>query len=1154
MSISSPIHQFSQLNDIGDFLVPISSGKADSASANTSSKSDKKASLLEKFQENVNEDKDLDDLEITDELSFSKFSGLGNGGASRFFTKQDEESGVNRPLHLGSRHQREEKSSALKLKSAPPFMSNERGAKTSSFQSQNQKTFGFNDTQGNPRAAGAETDSNTNANANVNYPPALKLLEFLPSQSTPVQKRFSTTHVSLTPAQNHQQAPTFSSQEDTLKNYEIGEPIGTGAFASVYRATNIRTGEIVAIKRIRLEKDQDVSTLMGEIDLLKILRHPNIVKYHGFTKDAFTLNVILEYCSGGSLRHVYKKRKEGLAESQIKVYVRGILAGLCYLHGQGVVHRDVKAGNVLLTDKGEVKLADFGVAARVSAHYNTVVGTPNWMAPETILGGDGICTASDIWSMGATIIELLTTNPPYHDLNPMAALHAIGTDDHPPLPKNSSPALRDFLLECFQKSPNLRTSAKLLLKHQWLTNDENCVLPRDSLTGGIPPCAEQHLSVLECSTRKGLEHIYKTTTNRTTGATGTTGTTGNTARVVKSDGVRNPSQRTKLSKKDLLNKFQEADEFSEYASQDFDPEKAEMKISSLTGEDLGDKDPFFGIDVHDFDSNELEIQVKMEYLVVKLSRKTSQLDSHTERDITTLVKTTGRMLHLIKKYPFSHDTFVRDHGVLTLLELLGGFQEFPKQHQLWFQTISVLNFIFENNVGQLENFCFLGGIPAIAKFRASTDTRVRLQVARFIDCLNVSNRALSMFVSCGGLRLLSKLMEEEFDAAPQFALTVVVSIHTILAKDVSRSKSDLCRILAKYGVLLKFVTLLNRLVAIQSSRSSCEGDIKMDQARVLEAMDKIADVMGFFSQSEAQVRTSIASVEIFKMLFNVYDKLAFHQQMVVLKFIKSMSCISDVLKHLYKGDVLQFLARILENCVYPKLNYKEIMSVVSPIIYNCLSLNNAREAEFLDLGTLPFLKTLSQMDLPFRQFLLPIMCEIVYCDSRVRAKMKRFDILGVYYNLVLDPYWQSNALESLHHWSKVDPTYVNIDLSASADCLAAGFLLPKVANLESALDVYLELISRGKNLLKTMSQPGIVKNLLSKLRAHSQSPVVQLSLLKILKPIVNNYRGVTTVVDKMSVYKEVADALVSLESRKNSILIDEVAGDIVETIRVNGGW
>lgn len=89
----------------------------------------------------------------------------------------------------------------------------------------------------------------------------------------------------------------------------------------------------------------------------------------------------------------------------------------------------------MLTDKGDVKLADFGVATKVNSQHFTVVGTPNWMAPETVLGGEGICTASDIWSLGATIIELFTTNPPYHDLNPMATLHAIGTDEHPPLPR-----------------------------------------------------------------------------------------------------------------------------------------------------------------------------------------------------------------------------------------------------------------------------------------------------------------------------------------------------------------------------------------------------------------------------------------------------------------------------------------------------------------------------------------------------------------------------------------------------------------------------------------------------------------------------------------------------------------------------------------------
>lgn len=147
-----------------------------------------------------------------------------------------------------------------------------------------------------------------------------------------------------------------------------------------------------------------------------------------------------------------------------------VLHGLLYLHEQGVIHRDIKGANILTTKEGLVKLADFGVATRATGlHESSVVGTPYWMAPE-VIELSGATTASDIWSLGCTVIELLDGKPPYHKLAPMPALFRIVNDDHPPLPESVSPTVQDFLMQCFQKDPNMRVSARKLLKHPWIVN------------------------------------------------------------------------------------------------------------------------------------------------------------------------------------------------------------------------------------------------------------------------------------------------------------------------------------------------------------------------------------------------------------------------------------------------------------------------------------------------------------------------------------------------------------------------------------------------------------------------------------------------------------------------------------------------------------
>lgn len=282
--------------------------------------------------------------------------------------------------------------------------------------------------------------------------------------------RFTEAKVSLTPAQRFEKKPgKLFSTKDILSSYEFMETIGRGAFANVYRAINKLTGDEVAIKEIFIEDDDDILELMCEIDLLKILKHKNIVKYHGFIKNDKKLLIFLEYCSGGSLRNLYKKNGP-LTEEEVVKFLKEVLEGLIYLHGQGVVHRDVKAANILLTSKGDIKLTDFGVSTKVSTttiKTYSIAGTPNWMAPE-IISMDGTSTASDIWSLGATIVELLTGEPLYSHLNEMAALHAIVTDEYPPIPTFISSECKDFLMKCFEKQPSQRVTAKKLLKHKWL--------------------------------------------------------------------------------------------------------------------------------------------------------------------------------------------------------------------------------------------------------------------------------------------------------------------------------------------------------------------------------------------------------------------------------------------------------------------------------------------------------------------------------------------------------------------------------------------------------------------------------------------------------------------------------------------------------------
>lgn len=233
----------------------------------------------------------------------------------------------------------------------------------------------------------------------------------------------------------------------------------------------------MAIKRVELTgiPQSELNSLEHELELLQKLNHPNIVQYVEAVRSEQHLNIMLEFIENGSLLTILKKFGK-FPETLASVYTAQILEGLAYLHEQGVIHRDIKAANTLTTKDGEVKLADFGVATLSKAQRASgnmmegALGSPYWMAPE-IITMEGAKPSSDIWSLGCTIIELMTGDPPYYSMPPMSAMYHIAeSEEHPPFPDSISPELTDFLRRCFERDPEKRPSAVELLKHAWMAN------------------------------------------------------------------------------------------------------------------------------------------------------------------------------------------------------------------------------------------------------------------------------------------------------------------------------------------------------------------------------------------------------------------------------------------------------------------------------------------------------------------------------------------------------------------------------------------------------------------------------------------------------------------------------------------------------------
>ncbi|EPB85995.1 STE/STE11/CDC15 protein kinase [Mucor circinelloides 1006PhL] len=254
-----------------------------------------------------------------------------------------------------------------------------------------------------------------------------------------------------------------------IANYQLGNCIGKGQFGSVYRTLDLATGEVVAVKQVKVDDEDLYKDMIKEVNILKTLSHKNIVKYIGFIPNQYNLNIVLEYAENGSLMSTLKAFG-AFPEKLVASFCSKILNGLSYLHENQVVHCDLKAANILTTKTGDVKLTDFGVSLNLKKTVDAadISGTPNWMAPE-VIELKGATTKSDIWSLGCTCIELVSGKPPYSDLLAMSAMFHIVEDEYPPFPDDISPDMKNFLICCFQKNPNDRKSSLELQHHEWIT-------------------------------------------------------------------------------------------------------------------------------------------------------------------------------------------------------------------------------------------------------------------------------------------------------------------------------------------------------------------------------------------------------------------------------------------------------------------------------------------------------------------------------------------------------------------------------------------------------------------------------------------------------------------------------------------------------------
>ncbi|THU52720.1 hypothetical protein C4D60_Mb10t06880 [Musa balbisiana] len=294
-----------------------------------------------------------------------------------------------------------------------------------------------------------------------------------------------------------------------VEDYQLFEAVGQGVSAQVYRALCVPFDEIVAVKILDFERNNsDLNNITREAQTMILIDHPNVLRAHCSFVNDHNLWVVMPFMAGGSCLHIMKSvYPNGFEEVVIATILREVLKGLEYLHRHGHIHRDVKAGNILVDSRGGVKLGDFGVSACLfdsgdrQRTRNTFVGTPCWMAPEVMEQLHGYDFKADIWSFGITALELAHGHAPFSKYPPLKVLLMTLQNAPPSLDydrdKKFSRAFKHMIATCLVKDPSKRPSAQKLLKQPFFKQARSQDYIVRKILEGLPTLGDRHQALKE---------------------------------------------------------------------------------------------------------------------------------------------------------------------------------------------------------------------------------------------------------------------------------------------------------------------------------------------------------------------------------------------------------------------------------------------------------------------------------------------------------------------------------------------------------------------------------------------------------------------------------------------------------------------------------
>lgn len=765
----------------------------------------------------------------------------------------------------------------------------------------------------------------------------------------------------------------------------------------------------------------------------------------------------------------------------------------------------------------------------------------------------GKSTACDVWSLGCTVVELITGQPPYFDLEPMPALFRIVQDPHPPLPAGISPAMEDFLLLCFQKDPNLRSSAFDLMKHPLIRSSENhdflsiekdiCVEATDGMAEFLTQTMKfqlgkypQELSTNSKATRQDFTEGKDNTISIQSGKSK------HILDLVNQEANQNTVRMNVMQATPLqVNRINLA-QFEEKESKVGMVQMQNIDISKLNNRNISET-----LDLRNVSEDELEdpfadfiddSDMKIDHDQKILDEITKQI-SHLQpvsTEFSKILKSIELLQDLLKRNPGHIDRVIAKHGVVLFMEMLG----VPNEDVL----LALLKLLF--NIGQmsfsfLQSLCLVGLIPVITKFiRERYSYHIRMEASKFIRefCTNRSfddktgvlmenqNNIKRIFIASGGLQSIVALIDQSnYETYKNLVRTGIDCIELILETSTSL-KSDFCRLFCKAGIVRP---LMNVLV---------ESDADMSSARSKEYVKRICDILlTFVNYGKNLVKSYLSRKSVVAAMLKILKSKDIVVKAKMLRVIQIMSSDDNFNQNVEKVGMMPVLVRLLESGV------PDIEATTLTTLLNLFRVVKSRQEQMALCGIIPVAQRYVLNNHVARAIPLQILCDLAFTSAVSRTELRKHGAIEFYLELLNLPYWRARALDSIAAWLSADAFRVETILIQNQNLhrVIKAFEAADSNDLDNIVKALSKIISGSKKINRALGKSSqFVDAFVSRLR--KGKAVIQKPLLEMIRGLMEQSFNPKTFGGKQGL-----DAvLMELENENKSVIVQRLAEKILK--------